>query len=138
MVNSNASFVSDNTDTLFVIRQYYVSQIFLKLQMGIIVIFNVSVCFLSFGVFLMFCCVVLNCLEYFCFLVFILWVWDGLLCFERLCGHNSRKCIIFKVHDGKKLTFLKPIVTLIYLAHVPKYIWWTFMMGFIANLMAWC
>jgi hypothetical protein len=45
-----------------------------------------------------------------------------LLCFERIGGHNNRKCIIFKVHDGQKLAFLKPRATIIYLAHVPKYI----------------
>jgi hypothetical protein len=43
-------------------------------------------------------------------------------CFERLSGHNSRKYIIFKVHDGQKIAFLKPRATLIYLAHVSKYI----------------
>jgi hypothetical protein len=45
-----------------------------------------------------------------------------LLCFERLDGHNSRKCIIFNVCDGRKLTFLKPKTTLINSTHVPKYL----------------
>jgi len=39
-----------------------------------------------------------------------------LLCFERLGGHNSRKCIIFNVCYDRKLTFLKPKTTLIYQA----------------------
>jgi hypothetical protein len=44
-----------------------------------------------------------------------------LLCFERLGGHNNRKCIIFNVRDGQELIFLKPRTILIYPNHVPKY-----------------
>ncbi len=61
-----------------------------------------------------------------------------LLCFERLSGQNSRKCIIFNVCDGQELTFLKPRTTLIYPTHVPKYLWWTSMMGFSVDSMVQC
>jgi len=61
-----------------------------------------------------------------------------LLCFERLGGHNSRKCIIFSVCDGCKWIFLKPRTTLIYPTHVPKYLWWASMTGFIVDLMVQC
>jgi hypothetical protein len=61
-----------------------------------------------------------------------------LLCFERLGGHNSRKCIIFNVCDSQELTFLKPRTTLIYPKHVPKYLWWAFMMSFTVDLTVQC
>jgi hypothetical protein len=60
-----------------------------------------------------------------------------ILCFERLGGHNNRKCIIFNVCDSRKLTFLKPRTTLIHPTHVPKYLWWV-TMSFIVDLMVQC
>ncbi len=91
------------------------------------VIFNVSVCFLSFGVFLMFCCVVLDCLK--CFGIHVMNVrLLMLLCFETLGGHNSRKCIIFKVHDGQKLAIWnleQPLCTYYMFPSIfDEHLWW--------------
>jgi hypothetical protein len=44
------------------------------------------------------------------------------------------KCFIFYSHDNWELVFSKPKRTLIYWAHVPKCIWWAFMMAFLVDL----
>ncbi len=103
------------------------------------------------------------CMNFICFNKFIMFLWISyvyvnFLCFSVLFPNVSIfwypsngqvmniimfgdirvlkrwKCIIFDACDNWKLVFSKPKITLTYQVHVPKCIWWTFMMAFMVDL----